>query len=131
MCFCLTSYPTKVYLSHFLIFNQTYESHNYVIVLNKIYIMLLPDMQLNTHFCIAGNFVDEPRQQEYSPASQNNDGAELSPHSRAATPLECFTYTTEIDQDNYQTLVRADARFIPNLALEEVRIVFKMKPIYL
>lgn len=80
-------------------------------------------MQLTILICIAGNFVEEPRQQDYSPASQNNDGAELSPHSRAATPLECFTYTTEVDQDNYQTLVRADARFIPNLALDEVILI--------
>lgn len=79
-------------------------------------------MQLKVQPCVAGNFVEEPRQQEYSPASQHNDGAELSPHSRAATPMECFTYTTEVDQDNYQTLVRADARFIPNLALDEVRL---------
>lgn len=78
-------------------------------------------MQLTKRLCIAGNFVEDSRQQEYSPASQNNDGAELSPHSRTATPLECFTYTPDVDQDNYQTLVRADARFIPNLALDEVR----------
>lgn len=66
--------------------------------------------------------MEESRQQDYSPASQVNEGAELSPHSRATTPLECFTYTTDVDQDNYQTLVRADARFIPTLALDEVRI---------
>lgn len=74
-------------------------------------------MQLTIHGCIAGNFLEESGQQ-YSPASQNNDGAELSPHSRAATPLECFTYTTEVHPDNYQTLVRA------NLALDEVTLTF-------
>lgn len=73
-------------------------------------------MQLTIRSCIAGNFVEDPGQQ-YSPASQNNDGAELSPHSRAATPLQCFTYTTEVHPDNYQTLVRA----MPTLeALDEV-----------
>lgn len=80
-------------------------------------------MQLTIRFCIAGSFVEDSRQQEYSPASQNNDGAELSPHSRAATPLECYSYTTDVEPDNYQTLVRADARFIPNLALDEVRLM--------
>lgn len=83
---------------------------------------ILKCMQLNIPSYIAGSFVEDHRQQEYSPTSQNNDGAELSPHSRAATPLECFTYTTEVDHDNnYQTLVRADARFMPNLTLDEVR----------
>ncbi|XP_072379792.1 uncharacterized protein [Diabrotica undecimpunctata] len=54
---------------------------------------------------------EDPRQQ-YSPASQN-EGAEPSPHSRAATPLECLTYTTEVDQDNYPALVRSDGRYMP------------------
>ncbi|XP_028154900.1 transcription factor GATA-4-like isoform X1 [Diabrotica virgifera virgifera] len=53
---------------------------------------------------------EDPRQQ-YSPASQN-EGAEPSPHSRAATPLECLSY--EVDQqDNYPTLVRSDGRYMP------------------
>lgn len=51
---------------------------------------------------------DEQQQQcatPYSPASQN-EGAEQSPAaSRSATPLEFTTYpTTDVDQDNYQTL---------------------------
>ncbi|CAG9853618.1 unnamed protein product [Phyllotreta striolata] len=58
-----------------------------------------------------GAYGEEPRQQ-YSPASQN-EGAEPSPHSRAATPLECLTYTTEVEQDNYQTLSRSDTRYMP------------------
>ncbi|KAG5896612.1 hypothetical protein JTB14_009523 [Gonioctena quinquepunctata] len=65
-----------------------------------------------------GTYGDEVRQQ-YSPASQS-DGAVPSPHSRAATPLECLTYTTEVDQDHYQTLVRADGRFMQSFTLEEV-----------
>lgn len=78
-------------------------------------------MQLNIHSCIAGSYVEDARQQQYSPASQNNEGAELSPHSRAATPLECLTYTPEVDHDNnYPTLIRADARFIASFPIEEV-----------
>ncbi|XP_023013321.1 uncharacterized protein isoform X2 [Leptinotarsa decemlineata] len=65
-----------------------------------------------------GAYGDEPHQQ-YSPASQS-EGAVPSPHSRAATPLECLTYTTDVDQDNYQTLVRADGRYMQSFTLEEV-----------
>ncbi|XP_056633626.1 GATA-binding factor 6-A-like isoform X2 [Diorhabda sublineata] len=54
---------------------------------------------------------EETRQQQYSPASQN-DGAEPSPHSRAATPMECLAYT-EVEPDNYQALVRTDGRYMP------------------
>ncbi|XP_018579823.1 transcription factor GATA-4 isoform X3 [Anoplophora glabripennis] len=63
------------------------------------------------------SYGEEP-QPQYSPASQN-EGAEPSPHSRAATPLECLTYTTpETDQDSYPALIR-DGRFIHNF-MEEV-----------
>lgn len=55
-------------------------------------------------------YTDEQQQQQYSPASQH-EGAEQSPGSRSATPLEFTTYqTTDTEQDNYHNLnlIRAE-----------------------
>lgn len=41
---------------------------------------------------VIGEYNGEEATQEYSPSSQPAEGAELSPHSRAATPLECMQY---------------------------------------
>ncbi|XP_068904786.1 transcription factor GATA-4-like isoform X4 [Tenebrio molitor] len=62
-----------------------------------------PDYQ--RPYAIEGRYNEEPSQ--YSPAS-HHEGAEPSPHSRATTPLECLPYTTEADQENYPTVMRAD-----------------------
>ncbi|XP_076254865.1 uncharacterized protein LOC143192919 isoform X1 [Rhynchophorus ferrugineus] len=43
---------------------------------------------------------------QYSPASQH-EGAELSPHSRSATPHEFSPYSTT-ENDTYHTLIRAE-----------------------
>ncbi|XP_065162944.1 transcription factor GATA-6-like isoform X2 [Atheta coriaria] len=49
-----------------------------------------PDYQRT--YGVIGEYNGEEATQEYSPSSQPAEGAELSPHSRAATPLECMQY---------------------------------------
>ncbi|RZB40115.1 transcription factor GATA-5-like, partial [Asbolus verrucosus] len=73
--------------------------------------------------CVAGidGRYEEPK---YSPAS-HHEGAEPSPHSRATTPLECLPYTSEADQENYPTVMRADGEYnmlFTNTRIEEVPI---------